>query len=47
MPFINNSRCRYFLALAALFVSLQLHGQDTGRIVNDVTQLNPIKSYSE
>ncbi len=43
MPFINNSRCRYFLALAALFVSLQLHGQDTGRIVNDVTQLNPIK----
>ena len=30
-------------ALLATFISVQLYGQETSAVVNDVTQLNPIK----
>ncbi len=39
----KKNRHRLFHVLLSTFVSLQLFGQDTSKIVNDVTQLNPIK----
>ena len=40
---INNFRQLLLSFLFATFVSLQLFGQDTSKVVNDITQLNPIK----